>query len=76
MNNKRLTCNVLHCILVSVGRFTGVLALLRNRCYSSTSRNKNAVFFAEIQIRCKFFGSSPRGQPLLPLWEIGSKKDS
>ena len=32
-------------------------------------------FFAEIQIRCKFFGSRPRGKPLLPLWEIGSKKD-
>ena len=52
-----------------------VLALLRNRCYSSTSRNKNAVFFAEIQIRSEFFSSSPRRKPLLPLWEIGSKKN-
>ena len=43
---------------------------------SWTSRNKNAVFFAEIQIRCKFFSSSPRRKPLLPLWEIGSKKKS
>ena len=42
---------------------------------SWTSRNKNAVFFAEIQIRCKFFSSGLRGKPLLPLWEIGSKKN-
>ena len=27
-------------------------------------------FFAEIQIHCKLFSSSPRGKPLLPLWEI------
>ena len=40
-----------------------------------TSLNKNAVFFAEIQIHCKLFGSSPRGKLLLPLWEISSKKD-
>ena len=40
-----------------------------------TSRNKNAVFFAEIQIHCKPFSSSPRGKPLLPLWKISSKKD-
>ena len=40
-----------------------------------TSRNKNAFFFAEIQIRCKFFSSGLRGKPLLPVWEIGSKKD-
>ena len=32
-------------------------------------------FFAEIQICCTFFSSSPRGKPLLPLWEIGAKKD-
>ena len=32
-------------------------------------------FFVEIQIHCKLFSSSPRGRPLLPLWEIGSKKD-
>ena len=32
-------------------------------------------FFAEIQIRCKFFSSGLRGKPLFPLWEIGSKKD-
>ena len=32
-------------------------------------------FFAAIQIRCKFFSSGLRGKPLLPLWEIGSKKD-
>ena len=31
-------------------------------------------FFAEIQIHCKLFSSSPRGRPLLPLWEISSKK--
>ena len=43
---------------------------------SWTSRNKNAVFFAEIQIRSKFFSSSPRGKPLLPFWEIASKKRS
>ena len=40
-----------------------------------TSRNKNAVFLAEIQIHCKLFSSSSRGKRLLPLWEIGSKKD-
>ena len=67
------------------------LALLRNHCYSfhrtkwrlvtSICRGPGPVatrmpfFFAEIQIRCKFFSSSPRGKPLLPLWEIGSKKD-
>ena len=33
----------------------------------------NAVFFAEIQIHCKLFSSSPRGKPLLLLWEIGSR---
>ena len=27
-------------------------------------------------IHCKLFSSSPRGKPLLPLWEIGSKKDA
>ena len=32
-------------------------------------------FFAEIQICCKFFSSSPRRKPLLLLREIGSKKD-
>ena len=32
-------------------------------------------FFAEIQIHCKLFTSSPRGKPLLPLLEISSKKD-
>ena len=32
-------------------------------------------FFAEIQIRCKFFSSGLGGKRLLPLWEIGSKKD-
>ena len=32
-------------------------------------------FFAEIQIHCKLFSSSSRGKRLLPLWEIGSKKD-
>ena len=32
-------------------------------------------FFAEIQIHCKLFTSSPRGKPLLPLFEISSKKD-
>ena len=37
--------------------------------------NKNAIFFAEIQICCNFLSSNPRGKPLLPLWEIGSKKD-
>ena len=34
MNKKRLTCNVFHCVLVSVCRFTVFLALLRNHCYS------------------------------------------
>ena len=37
---------------------------------------KPSFFFAEIQIRCKCFSSSPRGKPLLPLWEIGSKRRS
>ena len=32
-------------------------------------------FFAEIQIHCELFSSSPRGKPLLPLREISSKKD-
>ena len=32
-------------------------------------------FFAEIQIHCKPFSSSPRGKPLLSLSEIGLKKD-
>ena len=32
-------------------------------------------FFAEIQIHCKLFISSPREKPFLPLWEISSKKD-
>ena len=32
-------------------------------------------FFAENQIRCTFFSSGLRGKPLLPLREIGLKKD-
>ena len=32
-------------------------------------------FFAKIQTAAKFCSSSPRGKPLRPLWEIGSKKD-
>ena len=75
---------------MSVCPFTVFLALLGNHCYSfhrtkwrlvtSICRGpgpvatKMSFFFAEIQIRCKFFSSSPRRKPLLPLWEIGSKK--
>ena len=39
------------------------------------SQQKCCFFSAEIQIRCKFFSSSPRKKPLLPLWEISSKKN-
>ena len=41
---------------------------------SILDQSQHAVFFAEIQIRCNFFSSSPRVKPL-PLWETGSKKD-
>ena len=47
-------------------RSVGVLDHSQQECH---------FFFAEIQIRCKFFISSLRGKPRLPLWKIGSKKD-
>ena len=39
------------------------------------SKQKCRFFFTEIQIRCKFFSSSRRRKSLLPLWEIGAKKN-
>ena len=48
---------------------------LRSGRVLDQSQQECRFFFAEIQIRCKFFSYSPRGKPLLPLWEIGSKKD-
>ena len=39
------------------------------------SQQKYHFFFAEIQICCKFFSSSPRKKPLLPLREICPKKN-
>ena len=61
--------------VTTVTPFNEVKAGHFNLWGSWTSRNKNAVFFAEIQINCKLFSSSPRGRPPLPLWKISSKKD-
>ena len=66
------------------------LALLGNHCYffhrmkwrlvTSICRHPGPVatrmpfFFAEIQIRSKFFSSGLRGKPLLPLWDWSARK--